>query len=677
MDAVSGLFLNALGTDMVTMEEYFPFVSKAFDVMQYTAWAILFLITVWQLFRVFGGPITEAEEPWQLVARSALFALLIGFAKPIFTIALDIARAPYTALMDLTMTAEDFTFAGLEQVLSNGLTSIVAAISIVGAILVLILEISLGWNYFKLLLETVERYIVVGVLCYTSPLAYAMGGSKATNQVFKSWCRMVGSQLLLLVLNVWFLRAFNSSVGQFIGNGGALSTGKGSIFLWLFCALAFLKTAQKFDSYLAALGLNVAQTGSSMGMEIMMAARVLSGMGGSAKSAGSIFRSGSSTATAGGAAATGFAAGFASKFRGNSYVRDAVVEGGTRMGMGGSVGFVGRVFGGMAARNGATLTAESVASVAAKSEAVSGTIAGDIADRSLGNYMPQTAGHKLKNTQITGGHISTTATGPDGKSSHVEMYSTSQFEKPSVPHSVVTAADGSSWYQVASGEGRGAFYDVPEFTGSSEEAAQVAATFPGAAEGTSLRTVGDGVIEATGENGNALWYNSAYYDEPDAPHTIMQSSGGVDWYAMQQQAEAPAFEQGEVATAYNRAAFQEFMPGYEHQVSHVDGSHREDGHFEVRHADGSGTAFYDTARYAAPHGDYQVYEDSQGQQWYALRGEAAVERKPVYENGKPVYDGESVKTVSVETVRYKSTPSRFGEPKQRGDIDISPPKKKR
>lgn len=79
------------------------------------------------------------------------------------------------------------------------------------------------------------------------------------------------------------------------------------------------------------------------------------------------------------------------------------------------------------------------------------------------------------------------------------MYSTSQFEKPSVPHSVVTATDGSSWYQVASGEGRGAFYDVPEFTGSSEEAAQVAATFPGAAEGTSLRTVGDGVIEATGE----------------------------------------------------------------------------------------------------------------------------------------------------------------------------------
>lgn len=186
MDAVSGIFLNALGTDMTAMEEYFPFITKAFDVMQYTAWAVLFLITVWQLFRVFGGPITEAENPWQLVARSAVFALLIGYAKPIFMITLDIARAPYTALMDVTMAAEDFTFAGIEQVLTNGLVTIVSTITIVAPILVLILLIALGWNYFKLLLEVVERYIVVGVLCYTSPLAFAMGGSRRPTRCSKA-----------------------------------------------------------------------------------------------------------------------------------------------------------------------------------------------------------------------------------------------------------------------------------------------------------------------------------------------------------------------------------------------------------------------------------------------------------------------------------------------------------
>ena len=976
-DAVSGLFLEALGTDMTAMEEYFPFVTKAYDVMQVTAWAILILITVWQLFRAFGGPITEAENPWHLVVRGAIFALLIGYAKPIFSTCLSIARAPYTSLMDLSMTGEDFTFAGVEQALTSGLTTIVSVASVVGLILILILEIALGWNYFKLLLETVERYVVVGVLCYTSPLAFSMGGSKATNTVFRSWCRMVGSQLLLLVMNVWFLRGFASSMGQFIGNGGALSNGKGSIFLWMFCALAYLKCAQRFDSYLGSIGLNVAQTGSSMGMELLMAARVITGVGSGARSAGNVFSraGGSAVATGTGAAANGFAAGFASRFSPNSYVRDAVVEGGQRMGFSGGAGFVGRAFGGIAARNGATLNSNSISSVATRSPNVSGAIGGEIADRSLSNYMPHMQGFQLQGTQITGGHISTTAVSADGKKSSVDMFNASQYEKPDVPHSVVTAADGSQWYQMASGEGRGAFYDAPVFNGagadiphaasnadavvgndpgvshtgengqpigeslthdgveghpgmgtypgSSEdggmpgapapegtvltgdasdgqphivpfpgadggtvggdqegtvlagdgmevpgmvafpgsaegvptpegiqegtiltgdgmdmppgmvafpgttegahvsegiqegtvltgdgtdghpgmaafpagedqqvpgfvsgdggvipagavldtsgeapqfgapptddlnipgatvvagggdgvpvvneqpaggtfhedsadpqhfggafvgggpmpysdgshfhggtedtrygndydvggehhgvysEAPLVAATFPSAPEGTSLRTVGDGVIEASSpDGGNTLWYNSAYFQEPDAPHSVMEAANGVQWYAMHQHGDIPQFEAGEAAAAYNQAAFQNFMPGYDLPVSQVDGQHRQDGHFEVLHEDGSGTKFYDTTRFAAPRGDYQVFEDTRGSQWYAIRGEAAVDRKPVYENGKPVYDDGKLRTVNVETVRYKQTPARFAEPEKRGDIERKPPRRK-
>ena len=674
MDAVSGIFLSALGTDLTVMEEYFPFLSKAFDIMQYTAWAMLFLITVWQLFKAFGGPISESEHPLQLIARSSIFALLIGYAKPIFEIVLDIARAPYTALMDIQMSAEDFTFAGVEQVLMSGITTLVSVITVVGLILMLILQISLGWNYFKLLLEVVERYIVVGVLCYTSPLAYCMGGSKATEPVFKSWCRMVGSQLLLLVLNVWFLRGFNSAVGQFIANAGATSTGQGNIFLWMFCALAFLKTAQKFDSYLAAMGLNVAQTGSGMGMELLMSARVLTGLGGSVRSAGSVFHS--SASAPGGATATAFASGFASKFKGNSYVRDAVVNGGTRMGAGGGLGFVGRAFGGMAARNGATITGESISSVATRTPNVSGSIAGDIADRSLSNYMPQFSGHKLGNTQISGGHISTTATGADGKSSNVDLYNVSQFEKPQGPHSVVTASDGSQWYQMASGEGRGAFYSTPEFTGNPAEAAEVATTFPGAAEGTVLRSVDEGVLEASTDAGNTNWYNSAFYQEPDAPHSIMTDANGVEWYAMAQHGAVPEFETGDEAMIYNQAAFREFMPGYEQQITSVDGSQRGDGHFEVRHEDGSGTMFYDTAQYDAPRGDYQVFEDRDGHQWFAVHGEPVVERKPVYDNGKPVYDERGVVSTNVESVRYRSTPSRFGDPKQRDDTQTKPPRRR-
>ena len=655
MDAVSGIFLNALGTDMLAMEEYFPFVTRAFTIMQYTAWALLFIILVWQLFKTFGGPITEAEEPWGLVLRSSLFAILIYFAKPIFLYVLDIARAPYTALMDVAMTGEDFSFAGVEAVLKNGLVQYVSNMSVVGAILQIILIIALGWNYFKLLLEVVERYIVVGILCYTSPLAYSMGGSKATGQVFKSWCRMVGSQLLLLVMNVWFLRAFNTSVAQYVVNGGALSNGKGNVFLWLFCAIAFLKTAQRFDAYLASIGLNVAQTGSGMGMELLMAARVVTGMGSGFRSAAGTFRGGS-----GGAGATGGS--FADKFKGNSFVRDSVVQGGTRMGAGGSIGFVGRIFGGMAARNGATLTGNSISSVASRTPDVSGTIAGDIADRSLANYMPQMQGKSLSGTQITGGHISTTSTGADGKAASVEMFNASQFEKPAGPHALVTASDGTQWYQMASGAGAGEFYSTPNFTGSADEAAKVAETFPGAEAGTVLRSIGIGEIAASTSDGETMWYNSAYYDEPKAPHSVMQTADGVDWYAMKPHAETPSFESGEGAADYNQALFQNFMPGYEHPITSVDDSHVDSGHFEVRHEDGSGTRFYDATQYQAPRGEYQTYEDSNGNSWYGIHGEATVDRKPVYENGQPVYDGDRLRTVNVPGVRYSNTPTAYGTP---------------
>ena len=699
MDAISGVFIGALGTDMTAMEEYFPFAVSAYTIIQYTAWALLFLVAVWQIFRAFSGPLAETENPLAILARGAIFGFLIAYAKPIFSLALDIARAPYTALMDSTLDPGDFTFAGIEQALTNGLTTLVSVSTVVGLILLIILMIALAWNYFKLLLETVERYVLVGVLCYTSPLAYAMGASKATSRVFQSWCRMVGSQLLLLVLNVWFLRAFNSSVGQFIANGGALTNGQGNIFLWLFCALALLKIAQKCDSYLAALGLSVAQTGSSMGMEMLMAARVLTGFSrGGGGNAASVFGggarggAGAAAGTAGGVAAGGILSGFMNRYRPNSFVRDAVVDGGSRMGAGGGVGFVGRAFGGMAARNGATLTPNSISSVATRPPSVSGTIGGEIADRSIPGYMPQLAGGAAANmtysgTQITGGHISTTATAPDGRHAKVDLYSTAQHEAPSTPHTVVTAADGSQWYQVASGEGMGAFYATPAFTGDVSEAAQVAEAFPSAPDGTLLRQVDEGTLEASyPDGGNSLWYNSAYFQEPDAPHEVIQGADGLSWYAMTPAAAVPEFEPETPAPSggglspsaqYNAALFGQFMPGFDQPVVSVDSSRSADGILEVRHEDGTGTAFYDRTMYQAPRGDYHVFEDSGGSQWYAIPGTPAVERRPVYEDGRPVYDGDKLQTTTVEAMRYKSTPSRHTQPQKRPVTERKPPNRKK
>ena len=46
-------------------------------------------------------------------------------------------------------------------------------------------------NYIKLLFEAAERYILLGVLVFTAPMAFATGSSQTTSNIFKSWCRML------------------------------------------------------------------------------------------------------------------------------------------------------------------------------------------------------------------------------------------------------------------------------------------------------------------------------------------------------------------------------------------------------------------------------------------------------------------------------------------------------
>jgi hypothetical protein len=60
----------------------------------------------------------------------------------------------------------------------------------------------------------------------------------------------------------------------------------------------------------------------------------------------------------------------------------------------------------------------------------------------------------------------------------------------------------------------------------------------------------------------------------------------------------------------------------------------------------------------------------------ATEWKCSFEDVPVYENGKPVYEGESVKTISVETVRYRNLPNKHASPAPRRQRDGKNPKKK-
>lgn len=214
LDLISTSVLGALGCDMNTFLRYFPAANTMYKVFVALAIGLILLNWVWQLFKNYGlSAGIEAEDPIKLSIRSVLFIAVAYYSNDIVDIFLKIGGTPYQWILDSELPPLNFAdfnsvIITILGVCSNGGVALIA----------LILLLILAWNYIKLLLEAAERYVLLGVLVYTAPVAFAMGASQTTSNIFKSWCRMFGGQLFLLVMNAWCLRLFTSMVGNFISN---------------------------------------------------------------------------------------------------------------------------------------------------------------------------------------------------------------------------------------------------------------------------------------------------------------------------------------------------------------------------------------------------------------------------------------------------------------------------
>lgn len=214
LDLITGSVLGALGCDMSTFLRYFPAAETLYEIFVAIAIGFILLNLVWQLFKNFGVGIgLSAEDPAKLILRSILFIFLALFADEIMVLVLDIAGTPYSWIVDAALPAIDFASFG------SSLTVIIGCLASGSvSLIVIILVIIIAWNYIKLLFEAAERYIMVGVLIFTAPVAFATGASENTSNIFSAWCRMLGGQLFLLIMNAWCLRLFVSMVGTFLAN---------------------------------------------------------------------------------------------------------------------------------------------------------------------------------------------------------------------------------------------------------------------------------------------------------------------------------------------------------------------------------------------------------------------------------------------------------------------------
>ena len=281
MDVASGMFTEILSCDLDLFEELFGVAGDLYrNAIVPMGVALLLMILVWQLFKsMFGKLGTASEDPVELVFRSCFCLFMIMFAKDIVNYILEVAGTPYDWVVGTVITVDSFS----EYVTAaEGVMSVLGIDVMTISILKLLLQLVVAWNYFKMLFILAERYVLLGIFSYTSPLAFAAGGSKATNNVLGSWTKMFGGQVLVVILDAWCVKMFLSAYGNMM----ASSYGFTKFFAANMCLIWFCKITAKLDSYMGSLGVNLGRiSGGMSGLGALLMAGRLMNFGGGRKGA--------------------------------------------------------------------------------------------------------------------------------------------------------------------------------------------------------------------------------------------------------------------------------------------------------------------------------------------------------------------------------------------------------
>ena len=242
----ASVLFDLMSLDFAYLREHIPIIDTIRQIMLGVGWALLIGNLVFQATRgMAAGLGFDAEDPKLLFTRTFAFSFLLVASPQICELGLNMTS---TVIELLQMPdAVDITFA--DEASFGGLTG--------SWLLVVICGIIVMFQTFKLIMEMAERYFILAVLTITSPLAFGMGGSRNTSDIFTGWCRMFGSMCLLMAMNVMFVKMLLSVLSYYPSGLDVLP--------WMVLVITIVKVAKKADSILARIGLNPAMTGDPLG----------------------------------------------------------------------------------------------------------------------------------------------------------------------------------------------------------------------------------------------------------------------------------------------------------------------------------------------------------------------------------------------------------------------------
>ena len=331
LEAVINAFLAALDMDLSSYLDVFPLLSDSYTLLRGFAVGLTAIIAGKSLATFWFGSVEGGQvkdRPIMILLRTFFAVLGIYWGGYLLEYIVHLGSIPYDEFLNLngvSLRTTTFDFSNFLTGFLGAGTGLGAAGVILGdlavSILSLLLTVIIAWNLFKLMVEICERWLMVGILVYTSPLIYCTIPSNSTAGIFRKWVSMFVGSVMQMSLSVMFLKLILS---------GFNSGSETSFLVKLFMILALCKISQRIDTYLQQLGIGVATTGGSMLDDLITGARSLSSMTRGARRSSILGSSAGSGGVAPVRGRTPFTRGLNSAmntFRGGGSVREAVRTG--------------------------------------------------------------------------------------------------------------------------------------------------------------------------------------------------------------------------------------------------------------------------------------------------------------------------------------------------------------
>ena len=239
--------MELFNVDLSYFAERVPVIDDIANIFVAVGWALLIGNLAYQAMRsMVSGVGIEAEEPARLFLRTAMFSFLLLVSRQIC----DIGFGLSATVMEMLQVPDAITFEPFGEETFDTLPN-------AGWLIVIIVNVVIQWQLIRLFFEVAERYVILCVLTYCAPLAFAMGGSKSTSDIFRGWLRMFASMCVLMVFNLVFVKLVLSALST-DPNGAA-------IIPWTMLVVGIVRMAKKMDGIILRIGMNPALTGDPLG----------------------------------------------------------------------------------------------------------------------------------------------------------------------------------------------------------------------------------------------------------------------------------------------------------------------------------------------------------------------------------------------------------------------------